>query len=194
DTKTASFSISNNFEGKRDDKIRMLLKNSNSISYNFNTDSLNPLSSNISILPSYPITSTASIRYNIYTKDVTYSINSYFKEQIFNPLSDKEINISINSSMDITEDSIIKNQISGSTTMQIGNHLNIRMSLLYDLISKEMVSSQVSLNRDLHCWKAAFSVSTYGEIFKYDFSLSLKEMPDIAIDKDLLAPLFLQMQ
>ena len=194
DTKTASFSISNNFEGKRNDKIRMLLKNSNSISYNFNTDSLNPLSSNISILPSYPITSTASIRYNIYTKDVTYSINSHFKEQIFNPLSDKEINISINSSMDITEDSIIKNQISGSTTMQIGNHLNIRMSLLYDLISKEMVSSQVSLNRDLHCWKAAFSVSTYGEIFKYDFSLSLKEMPDIAIDKDLLAPLFLQMQ
>ncbi len=194
DTKTASFSISNNFEGKRNDKIKMLLKNSNSISYNFNTDSLNPLSSNISILSSYPITSTASIRYNIYTKDITYSINSHFHEKLFNPLSDKKIDISVNSSIDITEDSIIKNQLSGSSTMQIGNHLNVRMSLLYDLISKEIVSSQVSLNRDLHCWKAAFSVSTYGEIFKYDFSLSLKEMPDIAIDKDLLAPLFLQMQ
>jgi len=49
----------------------------------------------------------------------------------------------------------------------------------------------VQLDREIHCWKASFRVSQYGELVKYDFSITLTDIPEISIDKGILGPLFL---
>lgn len=188
---SVTLSLSNNIEGKEESKIRMLVKNTNSMTYNLVTDSFSLLTSSVQILPSYPLNSTVSIRYNIYDKNITYNINSSYRKNFNNPLSTGNINFSAASFIDIESDSITRNQISTAVSGSIGEFLNIRYSMLYDVLNKNTVSSSLTMNRDLHCWKASFTISTYGENFKYDFGLSLKDMPEISIDKDLLGPLFL---
>ncbi len=187
----ATFSLTNNYEGKYSEAIKVLLKNSNSITYDIKKDSFSVLSSNITILPSYFINSTVGIKYNFYSKDIVYNITSLMRNEISNPFAENKIHMTLSSSVNIQADSIIKNQLSASVGGRIGKSLNISYSMLYDFLDMKTVSSQLTINKDLHCWKGSFSISTYGDNFKYDFSLSLKEMPEISIDKNLLAPLFL---
>jgi len=62
---------------------------------------------------------------------------------------------------------------------------------LYDIKYRKFISSSVQLDREIHCWKASFRVSQYGELVKYDFSITLTDIPEISIDKGILGPLFL---
>lgn len=188
---SVTVSLANNFEGQYQNSIKMLIKNTNSITYNLITDSLSLLTSSVQLLPSYPLNGMITLRYNVYTEDITYNINSSYRQYFSNPFHDGNISIAVSSFIDINSDSIIKNQISGSVSGNIGSYLNIRYNVLYDVLDRSIISSGISLNRDLHCWKANFTISTFGDNFKYDFSLSLKEMPEISIDKSLLGPLFL---
>jgi len=63
------------------------------------------------------------------------------------------------------------------------------MSMLYDILNKELVSTSISTNRSLHCWKASFRVSTYSSTFKYDFQISLVNIPEVSLDKGIFGPL-----
>ncbi len=190
--KTINFSLSNIWEGKRKNKIDILLKNDNSISYNLENDSLSVLQTGFQIIPNFPFNSRVGLTYNIYSKDYTYNINTNLNLFLYNPFyNDKDLRINTNNNINFVNDSIINNQINTSISFHIGKMLTLNSNILYDIKQMQFISTSVNLTRDLHCWNAGFRISTYGNTFKYDFSISLKAFPEISIDKDILGPLFL---
>ncbi|KPJ74144.1 hypothetical protein AMJ52_01670 [candidate division TA06 bacterium DG_78] len=65
-------------------------------------------------------------------------------------------------------------------------HWSLTYSGRYDWESKELVDYSIGLNRDLHCWAAAFSFNQLGDAWRYDFKVYIKEIPEVSIGKGLL--------
>lgn len=186
-----ALSVNNVFEGKSS-RVEKLAQISISTTYNMDTDSISPLSAGMSLLNSKPLSHTMNVNYNVYTKDYSATFNTSLKGRLGSPFRGSgTVNYTLYNTLTYSNDSIGKNQVNGSLRFPIGSALTVSSSILYDLKEMNIVSSSVTINRDLHCWRAAFSVSSYGTDMKYNFSLTLKEFSDLSIDKDILGPLFL---
>lgn len=188
---TVTASLSNVFEGKRSNAADILLRINASGSYNLINDSLMPLSAGMDLLPQLPVHSSANLKYNVYTKYWTSSVTTDAGFNIYNPLlTDRKIRLGASHLLAFDSDSILSNQISGNTTVPVGAFLNVTGLVLYDFKNGRFVSTAITIKRDLHCWDASFRIYTYGSTLKYDFSVSLKAIPDLSLDKGILGPLF----
>lgn len=56
----------------------------------------------------------------------------------------------------------------------------------YDWDEKRLIDYSFGLNRNMHCWEAVFNFTQLGEIWRYDFKIRIKEIPDVEIGKGLL--------
>jgi lipopolysaccharide assembly outer membrane protein LptD (OstA) len=63
---------------------------------------------------------------------------------------------------------------------------SISYSARYDWEEKKLVDYSFGLNRDLHCWEAVFNFTQLGDIWRYDFKVRIKEIPDVEIGKGLI--------
>jgi len=187
--KKMNFSITNLIEGKRKETKDILMRNSLSVSYNLKTDSFSSVSGNLHLIPDKPVNFLFNASINPYTKYYRLNYTSYLNLNIFNPLSEKKINLSISNSTEKTDSTIISDRLNGAVSLNFGENLSFSMSMLYDILNKELVSTSISTNRSLHCWKASFRVSTYSSTFKYDFQISLVNIPEVSLDKGIFGPL-----
>lgn len=184
-----SFSFSNIFEGKTEKEKILLLRNNINLFYNFITDSFSNINISNHIFPEKNINFQMNHSVNIYDKKFSENYIFSLVEQLYNPFNEfKKMNISLSYLLQ-KNDTTISSSINGSLNLNIGENLNATFSTLYDLKNKKFISFTTSLNRSLHCWQARFVVSSYSNIFKYDFQISIKEIPEISIDKGVFGPL-----
>ena len=59
-------------------------------------------------------------------------------------------------------------------------------SARYDWNEKRLIDYSFGLSRNMHCWEAVFNFTQLGEIWRYDFKIRIKEIPDVEIGKGLL--------
>ncbi|MDD3803662.1 MAG: putative LPS assembly protein LptD [bacterium] len=189
DSKKMTFSLTNLFEAKRGESKEMLLRNSFSIDYNFTSDSFSLISAGFNLFPEKVISMSLSGSANPYTKTYKISYSLSATPDIFNPLSEDRIKLTATNSTEKTDSAVVSDRLNSSVAVKLGENLDFSLSILYDILNKETVSSSIAMNRSMHCWKAAFRVSTYGESFKYDFSLSLVDIPEVSLDKGIFGPL-----
>ncbi|MEO0234403.1 MAG: putative LPS assembly protein LptD [candidate division WOR-3 bacterium] len=184
-----SFSFSNIFEGKTEKEKILLLRNNVNLFYNFTKDSFSNINISNHIFPEKNISFQMNHSVNIYSKKISENYILSFSEQIYNPFNEfKRMNISVSYLLQ-RNDTTVSNSINGSLSLNVGENLNATFSSLYNLKDKNFVSFMASLNRSLHCWQARFMISSYANIFKYDFQISIKEIPEISIDKGIFGPL-----
>ena len=183
------YSITNIIEAKRKETKDILLKNSFTVTYDIETDSFSSIGANLSIIPDKPVNFSLNASKNPYTADykIAYAINSNLN--IFNPLSDKKINLSLSNSTEKNDSAVISDRLNGSLSLELGENLSFSMSMLYDIMNRDLISTSISMNRLIHCWKASFRVSTYSSTFKYDFQISLVDIPEVSLDKGIFGPL-----
>jgi hypothetical protein len=150
--------------------------------YNLITDSLSPATFLINLpynpFPK-PITNFSSqINGSIdpYTKDYTYDIT--------NTTALKLDFFSINANQRYTKDGDYQIWFNGD--IKPTRNWSISYGARYDYKTKKLVDYSFSLNRDLHCWEGVFSFSQLGEIWRYDFKVRIKQIPEVQIGKGLL--------
>ncbi len=189
DERRLLFSFSNIFEGKSSNEKILLLRNNMNLYYNLKTDSFANISIYNGLLPEKKINLQMNHSFNPYNKKLSENYILSFSQEIFNPFNDfKKANISLSYSLQ-KNDTIISNYLNGSFNIDVGENLNALFSTLYDFKNKKFVSFTASLNRSLHCWQARFMISSYSSVFKYDFQISIKDIPEISINKGIFGPL-----
>jgi lipopolysaccharide assembly outer membrane protein LptD (OstA) len=63
---------------------------------------------------------------------------------------------------------------------------SMNYSARYDWDEKRLIDYSFGLSRNMHCWEAVFNFTQLGEIWRYDFKIRIKEIPDVEIGKGLL--------
>lgn len=189
DERSLSFSFSNIFEGKSVNEKILLLRNNVNLFYNLKTDSFSNINISNIFLPEKSVNLQMNHSYDLYEKKFSENYILTFSQEIFNPFNDfKKANIFLSYSLQ-KNDTIISNYLNGRLNIDVGENLNAVFSTLYDFKSKNFVSFSASLNRSLHCWQARFTISSYANVFKYDFQISIKDIPEISINKGIFGPL-----
>ena len=61
----------------------------------------------------------------------------------------------------------------------------ISLTTGYDLGQGKWLARRLSVTRDLHCWEMAFSWTTQGDYWAYDFRLWIRSLPDVKIHRGL---------
>lgn len=189
DEKRMSLSLSNIFEGKTGERKEVLLRSTLTSRYDFLTDSFSAVSAGFQLMPERALNFSLQGSVSPYTGEYKASYTLAAKGEIPNPLSDEKMSLAISNASEFSDTARFSDRLNGSLGMKIGENLKLSASLLYDLLGRELVSSSFSMDRTLHCWKASFRVSTYASSMKYDFSLSLVDIPEVSLNKGIFGPL-----
>ncbi len=178
------FGINQEFEAKVGEKNEK--KNFAQISlnggYNLINDTIAPLNYSIN-LPLNPFPKPITVfntrfsgTYNLYTKEYTYTVD--------NGASMHMENFEININQTYTKGG--KYQIGFNGKINPTQNWSIAYSGRYDYELKKFVDYSLSLTRNLHCWEGLFSFSQFGNDWRYDFKVRIKEIPEVAIGRGLL--------
>ena len=183
-TNRLSFGLSQVFKAKIGQKKtkKTLVKLDLNSSYDLLTDSLSTINSVLELpynpFPS-PITSFAT--------QVRGSVNPYNKEydySVTNVAGLKTDFFSINLNQSYAKDG--QYQIWFNGKMKPTRNWSMTYSARYDWDEKRLIDYSFGLNRNMHCWEAVFNFTQLGEIWRYDFKIRIKEIPDVEIGKGLL--------
>jgi lipopolysaccharide assembly outer membrane protein LptD (OstA) len=167
--------------GEEEQKHRIVRIGLNS-GYNLITDSLTAVTFSLQLpfnLFPEPITTFSSqIDGSIdpYTKKYTYTLTNTSALEV--PFFSLKLNQSY------SKGGIYQIWFNGS--IKPTEHWSLTYSGRYDWEAKELVDYSIGLNRDLHCWTAAFSFNQLGDVWRYDFKVYIKEIPEVSIGKGLL--------
>jgi lipopolysaccharide assembly outer membrane protein LptD (OstA) len=179
-----SFGVSQIIEGKigeENKKTKFTQVNINS-GYSLITDSLTPISATVE-LPYNPFPQPV----NQFTSRVSGSIDPYTKEYTYTIMNTTGLKFdffSININQSYLRDGMYQIWFNG--TLDPTRNWSIAYSARYDWQQKKVVDYSFSLKRNLHCWEAAFSFDQLGDIWRYDFKIYIKDIPDVQIGKGLL--------
>lgn len=154
--------------------------------YNLLNDTLAPVSANFT-LPINPFppplvnfSFLGSGQYNIYTQDIAYSFSNAF--------TIKFSWFTLNWNHSYTKD--IGYQCWFTGDLKPTRNWVINYSARYDLPTRRLVDYSLTLTRNLHCWEGVFSFHQLGDIWRYDFKVRIKQIPEVAIGKGLLGYIF----
>uniref|UniRef100_A0A7V0Z5G9 LPS-assembly protein LptD n=1 Tax=candidate division WOR-3 bacterium TaxID=2052148 RepID=A0A7V0Z5G9_UNCW3 len=178
------FGISQEFEAKIGEKNEK--KNFAQISlnggYNLINDTISPINYSLN-LPLNPFPKPITVfntrfggTYNLYTREYTYTID--------NGASIHMENFEININQTYTKDG--KYQIGFNGKINPTQNWSISYSGRYDYELRRFVDYSLSLTRNLHCWEGVFSFSQFGNDWRYDFKVRIKEIPEVVIGRGLL--------
>jgi lipopolysaccharide assembly outer membrane protein LptD (OstA) len=178
------FGLDQIFEAKigiKEEK-KILAKLDMNSSYNLLTDSLSLINARLELpynpFPK-PITSFATqIRgsLNPYDKGYTYTITNIagLETDFF----------SLNLNQNYTKEGQYQVWFNGK--VEPTHNWSMTYSARYDWNEKKLVDYSFGLNRNMHCWEAVFNFTQLGDIWRYDFKIRIKEIPDVEIGKGLL--------
>jgi len=74
-------------------------------------------------------------------------------------------------------------QIWGRLEFHLTKNWKVDYSQRYDLKKKELVSQDLTLYRNLHCWEARFHWDAIGARWSYEFKINIKALPDIKFER-----------
>ena len=77
-------------------------------------------------------------------------------------------------------------QLWGRIGLNLTRNWTVNYSMRYDLTGGTIVDRAFSLRRDLHCWEAYFTWSSFAEKWSYDFRINIKAVPEIRLGKGIL--------
>jgi len=178
------FGVNQEFEAKVGEKNEK--KNFAQISlnggYNLINDTISPLNYSIN-LPLNPFPKPITVfntrfsgTYNLYNKEYTYTID--------NGASIHMENFEININQTYTKGG--KYQIGFGGKINPTQNWSISYSGRYDYELRRFVDYSLTLTRNLHCWEGVFGFSQFGNDWRYDFKVRIKEIPEVAIGRGLL--------
>jgi hypothetical protein len=72
--------------------------------------------------------------------------------------------------------------IRGSANFNLTKNWNVSYSRYYNLKTREMISQDYSIYRDLHCWEARFTSSKSQSSWSYMFIIRLKAIPEVKLE------------
>jgi hypothetical protein len=185
---TLGFGIGQDFEVKYGQESRKasVLRLELSSGYNLLTDTLSPIGLNVS-LPANPFpapvtgfTLQASGRYDPYTEDVAYTVSNAFTVKVSW--------FTLNWNHSYTKGAGYQCWMNGD--VRPTRNWAISYAARYDWPTRRLVDYGLTLTRNLHCWEGVFSFNRLGDVWRYDFKVRIKQIPEVAIGKGLLGYLF----
>ncbi|MBI4721586.1 MAG: LPS-assembly protein LptD [Candidatus Stahlbacteria bacterium] len=173
-----AFSVGNNFElvvGKK--KFYLATLNIAS-SWNFDKDSLNPISISMEsrVIPLLNIRATGS--YAPYADTFSFTqliVGSYF--------SRKDISLTLNYSCTPRQGWQSDQSLRFGINTKLTKNWKLSFSGTYDFLSGTLIDERFSIYRDLHCWDMVFNFDRYGEAWRYDLEVKLKAIPEVKVGK-----------
>jgi hypothetical protein len=184
ETHTLGFGLDQELEtkiGEEEQKHRIVRINLSS-GYNLITDSLTAVTFSLQ-LPFNPFPQPITT----FSSQIDGSIDPYTREYMYTLTNTSVIEVpffSLKLNQSYTKGGIYQIWFNG--TIKPTEHWSLTYSGRYDWESKELVDYSIGLNRDLHCWTAAFSFNQLGDVWRYDFKVFIKEIPEVSIGKGLL--------
>lgn len=154
--------------------------------YNLLTDTLAPISANFT-LPINPFppplvnfSLLGSGQYDSYTQDIAYSFSNAFTIKLSW--------FTLNWNHSYTKGTGYQCWFTGD--LKPTRNWAINYSARYDLPTRRLVDYSLTLTRNLHCWEGIFSFHQLGDIWRYDFKVRIKQIPEVALGKGLLGYIF----
>ncbi len=121
----------------------------------------------------------------------SFSLLYNFKENIFEPILTNNLEWE-GEIFKICSLNIKLNNIISKTYHMVQNsgYLNFstikfNFSFGYNGKEKKFTDYSISIWKDLHCWEGIFNFSKFGTLWRYDFKLRIKKIPEVAIGKDI---------
>lgn len=68
---------------------------------------------------------------------------------------------------------------------KLTEHWSLSYNTGYDLTQGKWAAQQLGVSRDLHCWQMSFSWVAQGGFWAYDFRLWIKDLPDVKVSRGL---------
>jgi lipopolysaccharide assembly outer membrane protein LptD (OstA) len=183
-THAIGFGLDQEFEtkvGEEEQKYR-IARLSLSSGYNLITDSLAAVIFSLQ-LPFNPFPQPITT----FSSQIDGSIDPYTREYTYTLTNTSALEVpffSIRLNQSYSKGGVYQIWFNGS--IKPTEHWSLTYSGRYDWESKELVDYSIGLNRDLHCWTAAFSFNQLGDVWRYDFKVYINEIPEVSIGKGLL--------
>lgn len=178
------FGLGQIFEAKmgEDENKKILAEFDLNSSYNLLTDSLAMINGTFKLpynpFPK-PITSfTTQLRGSLNPYDRTYSYT------VTNTTALQTDFFSINLNQNYTKDGSYQIWFNGK--VEPTKNWSLTYSARYDWNEKKLIDYSLGLSRNMHCWEAVFNFTQLGDVWRYDFKIRIKEIPDVEIGKGLL--------
>jgi len=176
------------WQAKVNSKRMDLVSISTGTSYDYENNQFRPITISASSNPTKDLNIGFSTTYNLYEKifssrNVNITYNGKFS------LDEKKYKFSLRYSLTF-DDSTFNQAADISADLPITKKWSGSISTHYDFRLREFQSTKISLERDLHCWKIALSYNKFGTSWDYGFTLSLKGIPEVKLEKNTLRFLF----
>lgn len=193
---TASFSLSNEYQAKflrgdKETKINFLTTNM-SFSYNFkeNEKPLSSITLSGQLFPGKPVNLRGNVYYDYYTGEwknltLTTEVRVSRRVSISEDTLEQQRTWTVRLSHTYQKEPY-RSHLSVSLSGPLTKHWRISYSTGYDFKRKKVIDQQLNLERDLHCFRASFRWSTFGDIWLYDFRIWITALPDIKLQRATL--------
>ena len=79
-----------------------------------------------------------------------------------------------------------RNYLTLSLSGNLTKYWRVSYQTGYNFVTHEMIDQSLSLERDLHCFRASFRWSTFGGIWIYDFKIWITALPEIKLQRSTL--------
>ncbi|RKX71474.1 hypothetical protein DRP53_01470 [candidate division WOR-3 bacterium] len=169
------FQVDNYFETKYQNGRIPLFNLRGRVGYNLLNDSLTEIPITLSSNPNKNIGLSSSFIINPYTLQITRS----FSEEV------RLATILFTLTLGHTY-SDLSHQLWSSFTPARFLGIDLTLSSRYDFNLGTIVEYSASLTKDLHCWEFLFNYSNLGGLWRYDFKLRIKKIPEVEFGKGLL--------
>uniref|UniRef100_A0A7V4FED4 LPS-assembly protein LptD n=1 Tax=candidate division WOR-3 bacterium TaxID=2052148 RepID=A0A7V4FED4_UNCW3 len=180
------FNILNNFNikylRKNEEKKRDFLILTIKCNYSFLEREFSPINMNGEI----KVFEEEKIKFNS-----SFYLSYNFKEKIFEPSLTNNLEWKDEIFKVCTLNIKLSHIISKTSHMiQNSGYLNFskikfNFSFGYNGKEKKITDYSISIWRDLHCWEGIFNFSKFGTLWRYDFKLRIKKIPEVSIGKDI---------
>jgi lipopolysaccharide assembly outer membrane protein LptD (OstA) len=180
-TRQCAFSVANDFWVMVNEKKINLARLNASSGWNFQEEQVNPVSL---------LLQSAPFRRMELRSRATYNPRESEKFKLSNVTliwgySRKDFSISANYSWSPREGWLDDQSLRFSINAKLTENWRMGFSGMYDFLNHSLIDQKISLRRDLHCWQGVFSFNRYGEMWRYDFQIKLRAIPEIKVGKGL---------
>ncbi len=178
------FGLGQEFEAKLGEELKkaQIFRINLGSAYNLQTDSLTPFQFSLEFVKN-PFPKPIS-KFNVKINGQWDFYNHNYTYKIANFISLNLSFFSINLNQSYTKDGTYQVWFNGK--LNPTRKWNISYSARYDWKTKRFIDYKLNFERDLHCWQIVFTFNQLGDVWRYDFKVQIKEIPEVQIGKGLL--------
>ncbi len=200
-THQGTFSLSNEYQAKvkwGDQERRVsFLTSTLQFSYEFdeNTRKITPITVSAQLFPGSKVTVRGNTQYDPETRqwaslEVTTSAHWSFALQDMasdsvDTVSARPLRWSLTVNHTYRKEPM-RNYLTLSFSGNVTKNWRVSYQTGYNFVTHEMIDQSLSLERDLHCFRASFRWSTFGGVWIYDFKIWITALPDIKLQRSTI--------